>query len=413
MKKIVFALLLLGAFGIWIMLSPPEDAGYLLLELGGKTVEMSLLFAALLILIALFLFWVCWWLLVGSVTAAKSFTALVTFGGSERAQKRTASGLIDFIEGNWQQAHKKLVRAAPKIETPLINYLAAARSAYEMGDSAEAMRLLKYASDTTPDSELAVALTQAQLELRSKDYDACLATLMRVKPKAPQNPVLLDLLRQVHTAREDWIGLEHIFERLRSYKIIPPQELAQLEVRIHSERLRQEGERCQQLIHAERLACLRSAWNKLPAGLQKNVEVAAVYAQQLALNAEEDEAEQLIRKALTKEWHSGMAYIYGRLCTRDIRQQLRVAEDWLMQHPQDPSLLLTLGRLSMRNELWGKARDYLKESLRIKLDPEVYAELARLMEHMGEHQRSTEYYQQGLGLTTVSLPKIPLPKRLQ
>lgn len=412
MKKILFSLLLLGIFGIWVMSSPPEDAGYLLIGFGSKTIEMSLLLVALLVLIALFLFWVLWWLLIGSVTAAKSFTELVTFGGSERAQKRTASGLIDFIEGNWQQAHKKLLRAAPKIETPLINYLAAARSAYEMGNSAEAMRLLKHAGDTIPDSELAIALTQAQLELRGKNYDACLATLMRVKPKAPQNPVLLDLLRQVHMARGDWVGLARIFERLRSYKIISPQELVRLEIQIHSESLRQEGERCQQLIHAERLACLRSAWNTLPGSLQKNVELAAVYVQQLALNAEDDEAEHLVRKTLAKEWHSGMAYLYGRLQSRDIRQQMRVAENWLVQHPQDPSLLLTLGRLSMRNELWGKARDYLKESLRIHGDPEVYAELARLMECMGEHQKSTELYQQGLGLTIVSLPNITLPKKL-
>src|SRR5690606_16034741 len=145
MKKIIFSLLLISLFGLWIMFSPPEDAGYLLIGIGAKTIEMSLLFALLLALIALFLFWLCWWLLSGSWRAARSFSRLVTFGGSERAQKRTANGLVDFIEGNWLQAHKQLVRAATKVEAPLINYLAAARSAYEMGNKDEAMRLLDQA----------------------------------------------------------------------------------------------------------------------------------------------------------------------------------------------------------------------------------------------------------------------------
>src|SRR5690606_5356287 len=149
------------------------------------------------------------------------------------------------------------------------NYLAAARSAYEMGNKDEAMRLLDQAETTIPDSELAVALTRAQIELRNKEYDQCHATLMHIKPKAPQNPVLLDLLYRVHLARRDWAGLQGIFDRLRNHKILPPQELAQLEIRIHSEQLRQESERCQQLVRSERLACLKNAWNKVPGSLQK------------------------------------------------------------------------------------------------------------------------------------------------
>ena len=76
----------------------------------------------------------------------------------------------------------------------------AARSAYEMGDRAEADRLLALASKTTPDSELAVALVQARMDLLSKNYDQCLANLLRIKNKAPQNPVVLDLF--------SWLGFE-------------------------------------------------------------------------------------------------------------------------------------------------------------------------------------------------------------
>jgi HemY protein len=413
MKRILLALILLLVFSAWVLYSSPEDGGYLLIAFGSKTIEMSLWLAGLIIFVTVFLLWLCWWILSGSVSVARNLGDLLSFGGSERAQKRTASGMIDYIEGNWQQAHKKLLRAAPKVEAPLLNYLAAARSAYQMGNYAEAKRILTVATNTTPDNELAVALTQAQMELDSKQYDQCLATLMQVKSQAPQNPVLLDLLRQVYLARQDWDGLQGIIDRLRNYKIISPQELAQLEIQIHREQLKKSCAPAQNLIQAERMPSLKNAWAKVPAALQKNPEIIFVFAQQLALNFEDQEAELLIRKAVLKEWHQGMVYLYGRLRGRDSRQQMRTAEEWLVNHPQDPILLLTLGRLSMRNELWGKARDYFKESLRIKRDPEVYAELARLLDNMGEHQKGTDYYQLGLGLTMPPLPDLPQPKKFQ
>src|SRR5690606_11175702 len=188
------------------------------------------------------------------------------------------------------------LRAAPKVETPLINYLAAARSAFAMGDSEEAKRILAIAADTSPDSELAVALTQAQIELHSGAYDQCLATLLRVKPKAPQNPVLLDLLRQVYLARQDWDGLQNILERLRTFKILPAQELAQLELQVYGEQLKNACEPVEKLIQAERLPCLKAAWSKVPSGLQKNPVLQGVYAQQLAAHFEDQEAEIFIRK---------------------------------------------------------------------------------------------------------------------
>jgi HemY protein len=61
----------------------------------------------------------------------------------------------------------------------------------------------------------------------------------------------------------------------------------------------------------------------------------------------------------------------------DPARQLQTAEGWLKEHPADPSLLLTLGRLCLQTSLWGKARDYLESSLRLQRNPEACAELAR------------------------------------
>src|SRR5690606_37501657 len=237
MRKLILFIILLLGLAAWVLYSAPEDGGYLLIAFGSKTIEMSLWFAALVGVFIGFLLWLVWWFLSGSVSVVKNFGEIVTFGGRGRAQKRTVSGLIDFIEGNWQQTHKKLLRAAPKVDDPIINYLAAARSAFALGNMEEARRVLALAADTAPESELAVALTQAQIELHSEQYDQCLTTLLRIQPQAPQNPVLLDLLRQVYLAQQDWDGLQNILERLRAFKLLSATEFEQLELQIYSAQL--------------------------------------------------------------------------------------------------------------------------------------------------------------------------------
>ena len=81
------------------------------------------------------------------------------------------------------------------------------------------------------------------------------------------------------------------------------------------------------------------------------------------------------------------------------------AEGWLKERPNDPRLLLTLGRISLMNEAWSKAREYFETSLRLARSREVYGELGRLCVALGESERGGEY----LARATVDLPSLPLP----
>jgi HemY protein len=75
--------------------------------------------------------------------------------------------------------------------------------------------------------------------------------------------------------------------------------------------------------------------------------------------------------------------------------------------------LLTLGRLSLQNRLWGKARDYLESSLRMQRNPEACAELARLLASLGETERSNQLFEEGLGLLDERLLALPLPEAVR
>ena len=70
-----------------------------------------------------------------------------------------------------------------------------------------------------------------------------------------------------------------------------------------------------------------------------------------------------------------------------------------------------MGRLSLRNNLWGKARDYFETSHRLQPSAETCAELARLLFSLGERELSAQFYREGLLLRETNLPELPLPHR--
>jgi HemY protein len=87
------------------------------------------------------------------------------------------------------------------------------------------------------------------------------------------------------------------------------------------------------------------------------------------------------------------------------------AEGWLADHPKEPQLLLCLGRLSARDELWGKARDYFENAYRLEKSAEICAELGRLLDALGEPTVAAAYYREGLLLQEDKLPELPKPDR--
>ncbi len=75
--------------------------------------------------------------------------------------------------------------------------------------------------------------------------------------------------------------------------------------------------------------------------------------------------------------------------------------------------MLSLGRACLRNRLWGKAREYFKNALRFSktmaVSAEANAELARLLDHMGEHAQSAALYGKAMAQLNHKLPELPMP----
>ncbi len=123
------------------------------------------------------------------------------------------------------------------------------------------------------------------------------------------------------------------------------------------------------------------------------------YATQLHALGDDVAAEDLLRSALKKSWDERLVDLYGRL-QADLTRQLTTGEEWLRSHDRNPILLLALGRMAMRNSLWGKARGYLEASIGVAPTVESYQLLGALAEQLNDTGLATQCYRQGILMAT-------------
>lgn len=378
-----------------------RDSGYVLLSYDLWSVEMSL---ALLVLLVAALF-TALYLLLRLLARLRRLPADSRAWrrrhGARLARRTLTQGLLALSEGNWRSAEKDLVRYADRSETPLLNYLAAARAAQLQGAHERRDRYIRMAHQSMPSADLAVSLTQAELQLADQQLEQALATLRHLRSIAPHHAYVLRLLRRLYEQLGDWDQLQELLPELRRRKVIPTAEQYELEVRVYRALL----ERASLSVEQTRV---REIWTEIPRGVRQDVRLVGDYAHYLQELGRDEEAEDLLRTALRQQWQPGLMMQYGQLDTGRPARQLALAETFLEHHPQDPVLLLTLGRLCLRGKLWGKARGYLEASIGAGGPPAAFRELGNLLEQMGELQTALALYRRGLAGSGGPDP-IPLP----
>ncbi|MHC6227997.1 heme biosynthesis HemY N-terminal domain-containing protein [Pseudomonas sp. X10] len=400
----VLAIAVAAALGIAIA----KHSGYVLIAYGGFRYQSGL-WAALGALVGVILaLWLLRYLVGLVLTSSGVVNPWSRRNRSRRTRLAIEQGQLDLAEGRWASAQRHLHRAAEHERQPLLYYLGAARAANELGRTEDRDQLLERALERQPQAELAVALTHAQLQMDSGDRDAALDTLHAMQERHPHNAQVLRLLQRLHRERGEWSEVIRLMPELRKGKVLPAQELAELEQRAWGQNLCLAATRGEDSQSARQ--ALERAWQQLTAAQRQEPQLVLAYAEQLRQVGAQGEAEQALRAALKRQYESHLARLYGLVCGDDPARQLQTAEGWLKDHPEDPSLLLTLGRLSLQNRLWGKARDYLESSLRLQRNPETCAELARLLAGLGDTERSNQLFQEGLGLLDERLLALPLPE---
>ena len=383
---ILFVVLFLG---MALAIGLREDNGYVLMAWGDTSVEMSM---AMLILVMGSLFialWLSFRLLIGIWRLPARLKEMRRRMRLHKARASLTRGLIEMAEGRWKESERSLTRYARYSDTPLPHYLMAARAAQAQHAADRRDTHLRLAYETTPAATIAVLITQAELQLADGQFERALATLSRLRELSPTHAFALRLLATLHETRGEWETLHGLIPDLRRHDALEGEELDALVARVHARLLRSAAD-CKDTAQAETL------WSELPRGLRHRPELVNPYTECLRLAERDNDAESLLRGVLRQHWDDDLVLQYGLLRASEPGRQLGRAEAWLREHGDTPVLLLTCGRLCMRNSLWGKARSYLESSIALAQRADTWHELAKLMQHTGESERAAEYTRRGL-----------------
>jgi len=416
LKLYIFSLLaIILALLVSIYVGFPADPGYLLIAFGNYTFETSLfallvafgIVFLLLRILQLVFHWLNPWQLV-------RFGRAYSNQRRSRKRSRTVEGLLCFARGNWASAQTLLIRSAKDSDASVINYLAAACAAQSMGDRAEAMRCLDLAEKEFPFAHSTIHQLKATLLFRADQLEQSVAILEQLKRTTVNDPPLLNLLKEVYIKLEDWLKLEQLLPALEKNNVIDNTELERIRTRIFVESLYATGGKA--TIKAERetqIADLMKLWKKAPGKYREDSKVVRHFADLLLGLDAKTEAAKVYETALAKRWNDELVVRYGEESFGLDQQQLIEAEGWLQNRPGNASLLLSLGRICRRNELWGKSREYYEASIRIGVSIEAYGELAELLRALGESAAAEQALQKYKKLAGGALSELPLPQPKQ
>lgn len=379
--------LLLAAFAVGISIAARYNEGYVLLVLPPWRAELSL---NLFLLAALALFIVGHGFLRALRHTLDLPRSIAAFR-QERARKKAAAELQHasrlLTEGRYGHAMRSAESAWPQLspfpaQAGMVALLGW-RAAHALRDQGQITLWRERALSAGGSLETARLMTEAELALDERRFDDAKSALQTLSAQGGRHIAALRLQLKAEQGLGNWREIARLVRQLEKAKALTPDQAAPLRQRAIRETLR--GLR-------DDPSSLQRYWRELDDADRSTPSLAIVAAQALAMAGDCREAQRVIEDALAEHWDASLVLAYADCRGGDVLGRIAHAEKWLAQHPQDESLLLTLGRLCREQQLWGKARSFLEASLAILPTHAAHVELADLLEELQESALAGRHY---------------------
>ena len=375
MRRLLW-LLALCALAVGISLAARFNEGYLLLVLPPYRAEISLNMGIVLLVLTFVLLYG----LLRAAVLTMSLPNRVRLFRERRRAERAAVAFQDAVrllfEGRFSQALKKAGEAHAANHTPGLAALLAARAAQHLGEVEKEKAWLDRASRDDPRMEPARLMLEAEMHLDGQDFEEAATTLQRLQVLSGRHIAALRLELRAQQGCARWQEVLRLVRLLEKRDGVAPELAQEIKLKAHLENIRLRGDAGQLLDYLQQLPTRESS-----------PRLARLLAEALLDKGAHAQAQHLIEGQLGVQWDSALISLYGRLRGPGLISCIAQAEAWLLEHPADPGLFLTLGRLCLAQCLWGKAQSYLEASLSLAEQREARLELARLLD---QTERSSE-----------------------
>tara|TARA_B100000686_G_scaffold178572_1_gene185535 strand:- start:13391 stop:14650 length:1260 start_codon:yes stop_codon:yes gene_type:complete len=391
MKVIFWLLTLIIAAGI-IAFATKYNEGYVVLVAQEYRIELTLNMLLVLQIILFSIFYFLLRIIIATLKLPSNIRKFRIKKNHENANLTLLNAIKEFLEGRYVKAEKtakKALKFKESSEFIAINATIAARSAHKLNRNSKRDGFISVLEKKAPDEKALYAITKSELLLDENRYEEALNildTLNNVE-KNQQNAILrLEL--KAHQQANNWEKVLDLVNKLTKRNALNKIQAEELRHRAHLENFKN---------IAWNKQLLKRYWRNIPSIEKENSTIAYFGAQSYIALGDCETASKIIENSLDKNWNSELVSIYADCMEGNVIRQIEYAETWWLKfYPRDFNLLLSLGKLCIKSEMWSKAQNYLEASLAVKSSYEAHLMLALLNEKTGKPEIAKDHYTKGL-----------------
>lgn len=384
--KALFWIVLILALAAGLVVAARYNTGYVQLVWPPYRVELSLNLVFVLLVIAFAIVYALVRMLSGMLRLPSRVQAYRLARRRQKAQDTLLEALQEFFAGRYARAEKAAASSIKLGDHAALCAVLAARAAHELRAYERRDDYLAQAATLASDSDAVKVVSEAELLLDERRHQDALAALQALPRK---HTAALRLELRAQQGLRNWEQVLGLIEQLEKRGVFDAGQARELRVRAQVENLKR---------RALDTGALTEAWQKIPAADKRDAKVAAAAAQCFMALGAHGTAQDIIGQSLAENWDSTLALLYAEPDSGDVLRRIERAEGWLQAHPRDAGLLLALGRLCIRQGLWGKAQSYLEASIAIEPTWSAQLALTQLHEKLGNPEAANRHARESLDL---------------
>ncbi len=288
MKKIILCIL----FCLAVMVAPyvVENNGYVFISVGDYTIETSLLFTIIVILvtylvIALFINIVT--KLVGAKSNVKSF---FSHRRSNTSKNNLSSGVIAMAEHRYADAEEFLIGQTHKNYRSASNYILASYAAIKLGKESDCLECLDNAVKVEPKAQLASLLIKSDYYLKTKKYDNAAEVLEEALKRYDNVSLIYRKLAGIYILQSDYDKLKIILAQVKKKRIFSYDDFLKIQHDVYRNDLAK-------MTTVEEVQAL---WESVTRSFKKEPSIKGIFACHFAVVGAIDEAEKIFLEGFRK-----------------------------------------------------------------------------------------------------------------
>lgn len=397
-----FRLVILFAAAVLLALSARFNPGNVVVFYPPYRIDLSLNLFIAIVLLTFCLLSILWATLNVTRRLPERVAAYRKAKVEREGNNAFRDALKAYFEGRFGHAEKSAMRATELPDNAVLASLIGARAAHSMSQFDRRDAWLAGIKDNQH-YKVARLVSATELLVDSHQPDEALEAVNELNAGGTRHIHVLRLALKANQQAKQWSAVLRLVKALDKHHSLHPALSTRLRELAYQDLLSDHGHDAESI---------RRIWHGVPAEDRVKPFIAAMAARTMVAQGLFDDARTLLEKALHEEWDERLIIAYRDTAAKEgsaaLLNQIEHCESWLVIHPNDPELSLTMGVLCLHQKLWGKAERNLEQALMYAADDacrrEANLRLAQLNEELGVTAKAVEYYRAcalvGVGTTS-------------